>query len=171
MWFIGAFSFPSCWVLLAIFFAFLRRFSSLGAVFVSVLVDFARFFFAFLSFSSKVCLQTCLAICSTASRLRWIRTVLLRLRVIMNPPPRLHQFPHHGPRRPLRSPSQRSVCHGHFLSFSAVAPSEVGGFSGERSAKLFPQYIWQFQCDFFRDKCAVDSYLNLDWLSLVFFNR
>ena len=60
---------------------------------------------------------------------------------------------------------------GHFLSFSAVAPSDVGGFSGERSAKFFPQYIWQFQCDFFRDKCAVDSYLNLDWLSLVFFNR
>ena len=60
---------------------------------------------------------------------------------------------------------------GHFLSFSAVVPSDVGGFSGERSAKFFPQYIWQFQCDFFRDKCAVDSYINLDWLSLVFFNR
>ena len=119
MWFIGAFSFPSCWVLLAIFFAFLRRFSSLGALFVSVLVDFARFFFVFLSVSSKVCLQTCLAICSTASRLRWIRTVLLRLRVV-NPPPRLHQFPHHGPpllrnyRRPLRSPSKRRVCHRPF---------------------------------------------------------
>ena len=103
----------------SIFFAFLRRFSSLGAVFVSVLVDFARFFFVFLSVSSKVCLQTCLAICSTASRLRWIRTVLLRLRVV-NPPPRLHQFPHHGPpllrnyRRALRSPSKRRVCHRPF---------------------------------------------------------
>ena len=52
----------------------------------------------------------------TASRLRWIRTVPLRLRVV-NQPPRLHQFPHHRPpllryyRRPLRSPSQRRLCH------------------------------------------------------------
>ena len=52
----------------------------------------------------------------TASRLRWIRTVLLRLRVV-NQPPRLDHFPHHRPpllryyRRPLRSSSQRRLCH------------------------------------------------------------
>ena len=55
----------------------------------------------------------------TASRLRSIRTVPLRLRVV-NQPPRLHQFPYHRPpllryyRRPLRSPSQRRLCHSPF---------------------------------------------------------
>ena len=33
---------------------------------------------------------------------------------------------------------------GHFPSFSAVTPSEVGSFSGERNAKFFQQYVWQF---------------------------
>ena len=51
---------------------------------------------------------------------------------------------------------------GHFPSFSAVAPSDVGGFSGEQSAKFFQQQVWQFQRGLFHDKCAIDSNIDLD---------
>ena len=60
---------------------------------------------------------------------------------------------------------------GHFPSFSADAPSHVGGFSGERSAKFFQQYIWQFQRGFFRGKRDIDLYIDLDWLPLVLYSR
>ena len=48
MWFIGAFSFPSCWFLWAIFFVFL------------LCERFFSFFLVFVSVSSKICLQTTL---------------------------------------------------------------------------------------------------------------
>ena len=49
----------------------------------------------------------------------------------------------------------------------------LGGFSGEWSAKFFQQYTYvrQFQPGLFCNKCVVDLYLDLDWLSLLFSNR
>ena len=48
----------------------------------------------------------------------------------------------------------------------------LGGFSGERSAKFFQQYMYvrQFQRGLFFNKCVIDLYLDLDWLSLLFSN-
>ena len=82
--------FPSCWVLSPIFFVFLGVFL-LYERFVTVVVDFANFFFVFSSVSSKVG-STCLATRWTACRLRLTRPVPRRLRV-MNPPRQPpHQF-------------------------------------------------------------------------------
>ena len=102
--------FPSCWVLSPIFFVFLGVFL-LYERFVTVVVDFANFFFVFFpSVSSKVG-STCLATRWTACRLRLTRPVPRRLRV-MNPPRQPHQIPLLRPplpRRPLRSQSQRRL--------------------------------------------------------------
>ena len=42
---------------------------------------------------------------------------------------------------------------------------------GRTERQFFQQQVWQFQRGFFRDKCAVDSNIDLDWLSLIFFSR
>ena len=176
MWFIGVFSFPSCWVFSAIFFVFLWRFL-LCEQFFSVFVNFSKLF---ASVSSKVCLQTCLAIPSTTSRLHWICTVSLRPPVV-NPLPQLRRFPHYCPnlllhyRHPLWSASRQRLCHRPFpkpfSSHSIKICFNVGRFLGEWSDKFLQKYVWQFQCGFFRDKCAVDSYIDLNWFLLVFFSR
>ena len=56
------------------------------------------------------------------------------------------------------------------VSGRVVQVSEMlGGFSGERSAKFFQQYMY-VQRGLFVNKCVIDLYLDLDWLSLLFSN-
>ena len=60
---------------------------------------------------------------------------------------------------------------GHLPGFSAVATSDVGGFSGERRAKFSQRYVRQFQRGLFRDQRAVDLYIDFDCVSFIVFNR
>ena len=55
------------------------------------------------------------------------------------------------PSKYWNSPISAETVTGHFPSFSAVAPSDVGDFLGEQSVKFFQQYVWQFQRGLFHD--------------------
>ena len=56
-------------------------------------------------------------------------------------------------------------------AFQQSPPQMLAAFRENGDAKFFQQQVWQFQRGLFHDKCAVDSNIDLDWLSLIFFSR
>ena len=56
-------------------------------------------------------------------------------------------------------------------AFQQSLPQMLAAFQENGDAKFFQQQVWQFQRSLFHDKCAVDSNIDLDWLSLIFFSR
>ena len=132
--------FPSCWVLSPIFFVFLGVFL-LCERFVTVVVDFANFFFVF-------------SVCFFEGLVHMPRNTVNSISASLDPS------------GPASSPSDESA-----PSTTSNSTSDAGGLSGERSAKFYQRYVRQFQRGLFRDQCAVDLYIDFDRVSFIVFSR